>query len=79
MQISTVSIKGQITLPSAMRKHLGIKNNDKVVIEEKGDLIMIKKAPDIFDFEGIIKKSASLDKEREGAMKGASERASGVD
>ncbi len=36
--ISTVTSKGQVTIPAEVRKYLGIKTNDKIafVIDQKG-------------------------------------------
>lgn len=39
--ISSVSPKGQITLPLEVRKHLGIKTKDKVIITLEGDDIRV--------------------------------------
>jgi len=37
-----LSNRGQITLPAALRKRLGIKAGDFVIIEERGDEILLK-------------------------------------
>jgi len=57
MPISTLSIKGQITLPIAFRRKLGIKPHDRVVmeLEEKG--ILVKPAPDFFKLKGFLGKA----------------------
>lgn len=39
-----VSNRGQITLPVAMRKRLGIKGGDIVVLEDRGTEIVLKPA-----------------------------------
>ena len=39
-----VSDRGQITLPAAMRKRLGIKGGDIVVLEDRGTEIVLKPA-----------------------------------
>ena len=38
--VSTVTSKGQVTLPAEVRKHLGVKLNDKIafVIEQDGSV-----------------------------------------
>jgi len=41
MPISTVSSKGQVTLPSALRKRLGIRPHDRVSIEGDAEGIVI--------------------------------------
>ncbi len=37
-----VSSRGQITLPAALRKRLGIKNGDVVILEDRGNEIVLK-------------------------------------
>ena len=38
----TVSKRGQITLPAATRKRLGIQGGDVVILEEQGNEIVLK-------------------------------------
>ena len=42
MTTTVVTTKGQIVIPSKMRKHLNIKKGTKVYIEERGDELVIK-------------------------------------
>lgn len=42
MTTAVVTTKGQIVIPSKMRKHLNIKKGTKVYIEERGDELVIK-------------------------------------
>ncbi len=37
-----VSSRGQITLPAALRKRLGIKGGDVVILEDHGDKVVLK-------------------------------------
>ena len=39
--ISRVSMKGQVTIPAALRKTLGIKKGDKIVFAQKGGNIVL--------------------------------------
>ena len=39
-----VSNRGQVTLPAAMRKRLGIKGGDVVILEDRGTEIVLKPA-----------------------------------
>jgi AbrB family looped-hinge helix DNA binding protein len=57
MQVSTVSSKGQITLPAQMRKKLRIEPNDRIIIEARGDTIVITRAPNLFDLKGFLGKA----------------------
>lgn len=52
-QIVTVSSKGQISLPIAIRKSLSIAAGDKLVAYTSGDVIMLKvlKLPTAEEFE----------------------------
>ncbi len=47
--VSSVSPKGQITIPSEIRKRFGIKPKDKVAFEVEGDTV--KLAPAVFTLE----------------------------
>lgn len=64
MPLSTISSKGQITLPAALRRRLGIKAHDKVTVELANDEIVIKPVPDIFQLEGFLGKPLPLEVER---------------
>ena len=37
-----VSSRGQITLPAALRKRLGIKGGDVVILEDRGNEVVLK-------------------------------------
>jgi AbrB family looped-hinge helix DNA binding protein len=62
-QVLTVSSKGQIALPVAIRKRLSIDAGDKLVAYTSGDVIMLKvlKLPTAEEFE------TSLDEAQEWA------------
>lgn len=64
MPISTISLKGQVTLPARLRRKLGIKPHDRVVIETTEDAILIRKASDIFELEGFLGKALPREEER---------------
>lgn len=59
MNLSTVSSKGQITLPSAMRRKLGIKPETKVEIELQEDAIVVRPLRSISDLRGIFRDHAA--------------------
>lgn len=44
MSAITISSKGQVTLPSGMRQHLGLKTGDKLVAEEINGNILLRPA-----------------------------------
>ena len=54
--ITTVTQKGQVTLPKKMREILGINEYDKVFVEADKDHIKIKPTEDILDLAGKYKK-----------------------
>ena len=41
-EILVVSSRGQITLPAALRKRLGIKSGDVVILEDHGNEVVLK-------------------------------------
>ncbi len=45
--VAIVSSKGQITLPQAVRKALGLHQGDPVLFEEKDGAIVLRKRPKI--------------------------------
>lgn len=47
MYISTVTQKGQATIPIFVRRKLGIKPNGKVMFEQRGEEFVIKPVEDI--------------------------------
>ncbi len=57
-EVTTISEKGQVVIPQAIRKELGIKPKNKFLVYGKGDTIIMKKLdlPDIKkEWEDIFK------------------------
>ena len=77
MAVSTISSKGQITLPSKFRKELGLKPNDRVSIEASGNSIVIRKAVDLLDLAGFLGPALPPEVEREGMIREAVRRGLG--
>jgi AbrB family looped-hinge helix DNA binding protein len=53
--ISTITSKGQVTIPAEVRKHLGLKTKDKVVflVEEEGAVRLLPpRYPDLGSLRG---------------------------
>jgi AbrB family looped-hinge helix DNA binding protein len=46
-QQTTVTRKGQITLPVTFRRRLGIDQGDQVEVEEQGDTLVIRRASSV--------------------------------
>lgn len=45
METSTVTKKGQVTIPLKLREFLGLKTGEKVVFDVEGRKVILKKAP----------------------------------
>lgn len=62
MQFTTsVTQKGQATIPAPIREKLGIKPNSKVVFELNGTEISVKPVTDFFSLKGSVKSSKPFD------------------
>ena len=77
MPVYTVSRKGQVTLPARMRRKLGIKPQDRVVIESQDDAILIKRAKDFFELKGFLGKAHPASEERAAMMKAVADHVMG--
>jgi AbrB family looped-hinge helix DNA binding protein len=77
MAISTISTKGQITLPVNLRKRLGMKPHDRVLIESTEDAIVIKRVVDFFALEGFLGKALPEAVERKHLLRAVSQRVKG--
>lgn len=58
--ISTISSKGQLTIPAEVRRHLGVQSHDKVafVIESEGEVKL--RVPRYTDIDSVVGKAGSL-------------------
>lgn len=63
MTTATVSSKSQITLPAAACREAGIKPHDRVLVEVREGVIIIRSAPDLMDFKGALGKALPRDAE----------------
>ena len=61
MLTSTITQKGQITIPKKIRIALDLKTNDKIVFVRRGGQIIIKPLRDIFILRGSVKVSEEQD------------------
>jgi AbrB family looped-hinge helix DNA binding protein len=65
MTITSISTKGQVTLPARLRKKLGLKPRDRVLVEIREGAIVISPAPDFFEkFEGYLGKAVPREEEQ---------------
>ncbi|MBM2827937.1 MAG: AbrB/MazE/SpoVT family DNA-binding protein [Actinobacteria bacterium] len=74
MPIATLSAKGQITLPARLRKNLGMRPHDRLVIETTGDAIVIRRTADFFELEGFLGKPLPTEEERQKMLKAVAAR-----
>lgn len=55
MAYSTLTSKGQTTIPREIRKLLGLKENDRILYEVVNGEVAIKPAPSVHELYGIFK------------------------
>lgn len=61
---TTVTQKGQATIPVSIRQKLGIKTNTKVIFELKNSTeAILKPVPDFLSFQGSLKTDKPFDVE----------------
>lgn len=61
MQITTVTQKGQVTIPVGIRQKLGLKAGDAVQFFQIKDKVTLKPLPNFFSFRGSIKYRKKFD------------------
>lgn len=44
MELAKITSKGQITIPIAIRRHLGVKEGDKIMFIQEGDKVIMMNA-----------------------------------
>ena len=64
MTIATLSSKGQITLPAAARRSLGLAAGCRVAIEARGEEIVVRRARDFFALQGFLGRALPREAER---------------
>jgi len=65
MELVRLSSKGQVVIPAWIRKKLGIDKGDKLLVDIKGDEIVLRPVVKLSKLRGIDKiKEASKDVER---------------
>lgn len=58
---TSVTQKGQATIPAPIRKRLGIKPNSKIAFEIRGNEVVIKPVIDFFTLKGSVKTDKPFD------------------
>jgi len=56
MSVSTLTIKGQTTIPKKIRNHLKLKPGDRIdfVVQEDGEVVLKPATLDVRELEGIL-------------------------
>ena len=77
--IATVTTKGQVTIPKAIREQMGIQPNDKVDFKIENGRVVMKTLKTLLDLRGSVQAipGASIQIEREAYRKRMSERKEG--
>ncbi len=67
-EVAKVMARGLITLPSNVRKKIGIQEGDLVRIEVKGEEIVIKKEKRIYDLQGVVRETSQKEQKSFGEI-----------
>ncbi len=60
MSITTITKKGQITIPKIIREHLSLKEKDKLLVRLDGNKAVIQKIPSLLKLRGSVRIPASV-------------------
>jgi len=61
---STVTSKGQVTLPKEVRRRLNVETGDVIVFEERGNHFLIRTGRTLRDYRGFLKAHGPADADR---------------
>jgi AbrB family looped-hinge helix DNA binding protein len=65
LELSTVSARGQVTIPASMREKYNINIGDKIIFEDSEGCLIIKKPTNFFALEGCFSLGNIPDNEEE--------------
>lgn len=56
MTVSTITSKGQTTIPSEIRRHLKLKPGDRIqfIVESDGKVVMVPATIDVRELKGLL-------------------------
>jgi len=77
MPFSTISSKGQLTLPAEARRALGIRAGDRVLVRVQDGVIVIAPVLEFLGLKGTLGPARSPEEEREAMEQEATDRATG--
>ncbi|OGE08213.1 hypothetical protein A3A60_03805 [Candidatus Curtissbacteria bacterium RIFCSPLOWO2_01_FULL_42_26] len=61
---TSITQKGQVTIPISIRKKLGLKTGQKVAFTDRGKEIVIEPIPNFLDLMGSLKTKKKYDKRK---------------
>jgi len=61
MPYSKITSKGQMTIPAEARRKYGFENGSMIVVEEKEEGLLLKRAPDIIASAGALSEFGDAD------------------
>lgn len=64
MIATTITQKGQVTIPVYIRRKLGVESGQKIVFEERGNEVVVKAIPDFLSLMGSVKTKVKYDKRK---------------
>ena len=77
MSVSTISSKGQLTLPASARRALGIHAGDRVTVHVRNGAIVIEPVADFLSMQGCLGPALPRDAELEAMQEEAVSRTRG--
>jgi antitoxin PrlF len=77
--LSTVTTKGQVTIPKPIRDALGIGPNDRIAFIQEGERVFLQPLRTLKNFRGVVKAKGpgTISEERSLAKKAVAERVTG--
>jgi len=74
--LATITSKGQVTIPAAIRESFGPKQGDRVDFSVEGDEVRIRRVKTLRDFRGAVKsgRKATFEEERAAAKQAVARR-----
>ena len=78
MTFSTLSSKGQLTVPVEARRALGLHPGSRVLIETLGDRIVIRTPRNLLSLAGVLGKAKPRSVEQKAMVGEAAKRAQGI-
>ena len=64
----SITSQGQISIPAAIRRELGLDKYKKVFVEKKGNSVVVEPADDFLKLEGFFKNKAIKEKSMDEIM-----------